>query len=130
MEWLVDNWYWVVGAIFLFILFRRATRSQKKPVVTQVRRNPTGRTLTKGEAEAAVAVIISKLTNALEQVVDDAVGRHYSRADRQKIAVGMIAVMTAEKIPLERLTNNPKLFAAVMLKSIASLTESGYISTR
>lgn len=77
---------------------------------------------------AVVGFLVTKLTGALEEVVDDTVGRHYDRQDRQKIAIGMVAVMVAEKISLERMTSDPALFATVMFKSIATLTRVGEIA--
>lgn len=135
MEWLADNWYWVVIVIFVFIFLWRITGRQKKPVTTtrprpravrQSRPQPGRQGLTQQEVDA----ILVKLTNALERVVDEVVGRHFTRTDRQKIALGMIAVMVAEKIPPDRLINNSKLFVAVMLKSIDTLAKTGQISVR
>lgn len=84
------------------------------------------RQISDAEAKKAIAVV----ANALEKVIDDVVGQTFGREDRQKIAVGMIAVMAAENISLNQLVNNEKTFAAVMLKSIAILKNSGQISGR
>jgi len=131
MEWLVENWLLVAGGILvLFFVYLRArpkkgSRSRRRKSSSSSR----GGQLSSAQ-KRAVAVLLSKLVNALEGVVDNTVGRHYAREDRKRIAVGMIAIITAEKISLERLISNKTLFAAVMLKSIASLTKMGMISAR
>jgi hypothetical protein len=84
----------------------------------------------KQPSDQEIAVMVAALVAALERAVDDTVGRNYSRPDRQKIAIGMVAVMMDDDIPLERLTSSPALFAMVMAKSIATLQSAGQISTR
>lgn len=83
-----------------------------------------------GTSDAETRRALAMLANALEKVIDDVIGRSFNRQDREKIAVGMIAVMAAESISIERLINDSTLFAAVMLQSIKILTESGEIHVR
>jgi hypothetical protein len=114
MQWLAENWLWVVGGVLLLVVIYVFTRP-KKP------RQPSDREM---------AAMVAGLVNALERVVDDAIGRNYSRTDRQKIAIGMVAVMMSQDISLDRLTSNPALFATVMAKSVATLQSAGEISVR
>ena len=114
MDWLAQNWIWVVGALVIVL------------IVYFVTRKPGSKKLSERDAER----IFSALVAALENAVDDTIGQHYTRQDRQKIAMGMIAVMATDEIPLERLISNKILFAAVMAKSVAALTSAGEISAR
>lgn len=120
MEWLAENWLWVAGGALILLLIYFFTRPRSKRT----------RELTRAEQERLAGVLMAKLTDALEGVVDDTIGRHYTRQDRKKIAMGMIAVMMADRISLEQLTSDRALFAAVMAKSVATLTAGGHISAR
>lgn len=114
MQWLNENWLWVVGGLLMLFLIYLFTRPKK-------RRQPT---------EREMAAIVATLVGALEEVVEDTIGSHYTRQDRQKIAVGMVAVMATDGITLEQLVSNKALFAMVMAKSVATLTAVGEISKR
>lgn len=139
MEWLSDNWIWVLagfGLLLLVFLWGRSrgsfpsnsTYTTPRPTPTRYAPStPTARP-TADQEMAIMGFLLSKLTDAMESVVDDTVGRHYNKQDRHKIAMGMVAVMASEKIPLDRMTADPALFAAVMIKSIATLTSVGEIS--
>lgn len=135
MDWLVDNWLFVGAGIVIVVLiyvFSQNSNSGSKQSTRSsgVSRSGSNRNLTEAEKDRAFGLLLTKLSEALETVVDDAVGRYYNRQDREKIAMGMIAVMAAESISLDRMTSDGKLFAEVMLKSIATLTQMGEISTR
>jgi hypothetical protein len=114
MEWLIQNWTWVAGAALIVFFIYLFTRKPRK------------RGLTDAEAKR----VMNALIDALENVVDDTIGQLYSRQDRQKIALGMIAVMAAEHISLEQLISSKTLFASVMAKSVAALTRTGQIVVR
>jgi hypothetical protein len=129
MEWLAENWLWVAGGALVLFLIYLFTRPKKSSRSSRGRSVPSTRRRQPSEQEV-VGVLLSKLVDALEGVVDDTVGRHYTREDRKRIAVGMVAIMTTQKISLERLVSDKSLFVAVMLKSIADLTKMGLISGR
>jgi hypothetical protein len=138
MEWLSENWLWVLaGLVLLYVVYRwgrsRSARSSSKnyisrPAPTRSAANTTSSRLTREQEMAAAGFLLSRLTEAMETVVDETVGRHYDKHDRHKIAMGMVAVMAAEEVSLERMTSEPALFAAVMIQSIATLTSVGEIS--
>jgi hypothetical protein len=142
MEWLADNWIWVLAGIGLLLLVflwgrsrgssssttNRATNSTVRPTPARYTSSPSPSQPNREQEMAIMGFLLSKLTDAMESIVDDTVGRHYNKQDRHKIAMGMVAVMAAEEIPLDRMTADPALFAAVMIKSIATLTSIGQIS--
>ena len=110
-QWLGENWTWSAAAVGILIVIYALTRP-KKP------------SFSNHNAGAIVAALVS----ALENVVDGTIGSHFSQVDRQKIAVGMIAVMATDNITLEQLISDKRLFAAVMAKSVATLVSAGEIS--
>lgn len=118
MAWLANNWIWILGgllvlaAVVVFVLSRRSGRRSSKGLdLDDMKR----------------AALVKALVDALEGVVEEAVGTRYGRKDRQKIAIGMLAVMVTEDISLEQLTSDKKLFVAVMLKSMTVLWGEGMI---
>ena len=113
MQWFTDNWLLIVGVLLVLVLIYMFTRPKKKKLT-----------------DREMAAIVAALINALERVVDDTIGRDYSRQDRQKIAMGMVAVMMMDDISLEQITSNPAIFAAVMAKSVATLQATGEITRR
>jgi hypothetical protein len=123
MDWLADNWMWVVGGVLVVAAVFVLIRSQ---VSSGSRRKGKRSELSDSEKKK----LVKALVDALEGVVDDVIGRDYGRKDREKIAMGMIAVMAADDITLKQLTSNEALFAAVMLKSVKILSDKGIISKR
>ena len=123
MDWLTDNWMWVVGgvlvvaAVFVLIRSQVSSGSRRKGKLSKL-------------SDSEKKKLVKALVDALEGVVDDVIGRDYGRKDREKIAMGMIAVMAADDITLKQLTSNEALFAAVMLKSVKILSDKGIISRR
>lgn len=119
MAWLASNWIWILGgllvlaAVVVFILSRRSGRRGSKGLDLD---------------DMEQAVLVKALVDALEGVVEDALGTRYGHKDRQKIAIGMVAVMAADDISLERLSSDKKVFVAVMLKSMTVLRQKGIIS--
>ena len=123
MDWLTDNWMWVVGGVLVVAAVFVLIRSQ---VSSGSRRKGKRSKLSDSEKKK----LVKALVDALEGVVDDVMGKDYGRKDREKIAMGMIAVMAADDITLKQLTSNEALFAAVMLKSVKILSDKGIISRR
>ena len=123
MNWLADNWMWVVGgvlvvaAVFVLIRSQVSSGSRRKGKLSKL-------------SDSEKKKLVKALVDALEGVVDDVIGKDYGRKDREKIAMGMIAVMAADDITLKQLTSNEALFAAVMLKSVKILSDKGIISKR
>ena len=123
MNWLADNWMWVVGgvlvvaAVFVLIRSQVSSGSRRKGKLSKL-------------SDSEKKKLVKALVDALEGVVDDVIGKDYGRKDREKIAMGMIAVMAADDITLKQLTSNEALFAAVMLKSVKILSDKGIISRR
>lgn len=115
MDWLVENWVWVAGGVILIVLVYIFTRPKEKK-------------LSKKEQKQMAEFVVG-LTNVLEEVVDDAIGQRYNREDRKKIAMGMMAIIVTEKIPLERLKEQV-LLMAIMARSVEVLTAQGEITTR
>jgi hypothetical protein len=115
MDWLIENWVWVVGGVLVLVLVFVFTRPKEKKLSKKKQ---------KQMAEAVVGLI-----GLFEKLVDDAIGQRYNREDRNKIAVGMVAIVVAENISPERLTDKV-LLMAVMAKSVDTLTSTGEISTR
>lgn len=119
MAWLANNWIWIVGGLIVLVA-----------VVVFVRSRRSGRggsgDLDLDEMERAA--LVRALIDALEGVIEEAIGTRYGRKDRQKIAIGMVAVMAGEDISLEQLRSDKKLFVAVMLKSMTMLWEQGIIA--
>jgi hypothetical protein len=76
-----------------------------------------------------MAEMVVGMTNALEEMVDDAIGQRYNREDRKKIALGMMAIIVADNIPLERLKERVILMA-IMARAVEVLTAQGEITTR
>ena len=124
MTWLSENWIWVAGAllvVFLIYLFTRPRQPQRR----------SGASLGLSSVdERTVAFLVARISASLQSVVDETVGSHYSSADRQKIAVGMVAIMATDGISLDRIASDGALFGIVMLKSIATLTHLGEITAR
>lgn len=137
MEWLSNNWLWVlIGLVLLYLVYRWGrSYGSSSPNTNTIRTSTPTRSMpstsssrpSKEQEMAVMGFLVSKLSEALEGVVDGTVGRHYDKQDRQKIAMGMIAVMAADKISLDRMSSDPALFATVMIKSIAMLTQRGEI---
>lgn len=132
MEWVMDNWIWIVGAVVLVYLINVFTRkpATNKPARRPVQRAPAQRSSNRQLSQQDADRIFNALLQALENVVDDTIGKHYSRQDRQKIAMGMLAVMATENISLEQLVSNKMMFLAVMAKSVDALTKSGVVTQR
>lgn len=120
MAWFTQNWLWVVGGVILLGFIYQFTRPKKKKL----------KDLSDEQKNRLVAAILSKITNELEEVVDDAIGQHFRREDRHKIAMGMVAVMMGRGITPEQLTANKELFVKVMLEAIAILVSQGQIAPR
>lgn len=118
MDWFIDHWYWIAGAFLLFLFIRYMGQPSSSST-------PQSSKLTSAQQDLLV-----KLIDALENVVDETVGRHYTRTDRQKIALGMVLIMATDDISPDKLIKTPGVFSEVMLRAIAALTANGQISTR
>ena len=105
----MDNWGWfgaaVVGVLFVYLLTKISEKRKKR-----------------AEAERLLKYIID-LMHAFEEIVTEILGTQYSVEERQRIAIGMVAVAIGEGIPFDRLASDRELFSAVLVKSIQLTTE-------
>lgn len=109
MNWITDNWYWILGGLLL-VGFLWSKRSQA-PKLTQ----------------AQAAALVDALIDTFDSILTTLLPERYSASDRRKIAVGMVAVMAARKISLDSMKNNPSLVVAVAAQSAAILAQEGHI---
>jgi len=105
----MDDWGWIVagvaGLIVVYAWTRAADKRKKR-----------------AQAEKVLKAIM-EMMHAFEEIVKETIGSRFSTEDRRKIAAGMVVVVIAERIPIERLAADRELFAAVLLKSIQLTTQ-------
>jgi hypothetical protein len=123
-SWLANNWGWLVLAAIVVIVFIAYSRKGQSSTNRYRPGKSSSGGLNLNQEESAA---LNALVNVLEEIVDKVVGSTYSSGDKRKIAIGMVAVMASDNIKLETLANDSKLFAEVMVKSMAHLTKSGEI---
>ena len=123
-SWLANNWGWLVLAAIVVIVFIAYSRKGQSSTNRYRPSKSSSGGLNLNQEESAA---LNALVNVLEEIVDKVVGSTYSSGYKRKIAIGMVAVMASDNIKLENLANDSKLFAEVMVKSMAHLTKSGEI---
>jgi hypothetical protein len=126
-SWLANNWIWLVVAAVVVIIVIVSSRKGKSSSSSYRFSGGSSGNLNLNQEESAA---LNALVNVLEEIVDKVVGTTYSSGDKRKIAIGMVAVMASDNVKLETLANDSKLFAEVMVKSMAHLTQSGEIHAR
>ena len=114
MNTLQENWIWVVAAVVIVGGIYALTKAGHK------RRQHA-------EAKKYLTAIVA-LIDTFQEVVRETIGSHYTREDRTKIAIGMVAVMLAEKISVEQMSEDRAVFASVLMKSVVVLTRQNEIS--
>jgi len=118
-SWLANNWGWLaVAAVIVIIVIAVSRKGQSSSS-----KGSSGNLNLNQEESAA----LNSLINVLEEIVDKVLGTTYSPGDKRKIAIGMVAVMASDHVKLETLANDSKIFAEVMVKSMAHLTKTGEI---
>ena len=126
-SWLANNWIWLVVAAVVVIIIVAASQKGKGSSSGYRSSGSSSSGLNLNQEESAA---LNSLVNVLEEIVDKVVGTTYSPGDKRKIAIGMVAVMASDNVKLEALANDSKLFAEVMVKSMAHLTQSGEIHAK
>ncbi|HPH95207.1 MAG TPA: hypothetical protein PKW33_03510 [Anaerolineaceae bacterium] len=111
MDWLAQNWYWVVGAVILIIIVAVSINRTRKPKVS----------------DQQVGEMVVALVNAFDEILESFLSTKYSKADRKKIAIGMVAIMATDKISLDDMKRNPDMVINIAAKSAAMLTQQGEI---
>jgi hypothetical protein len=109
MDWLSQNWIWVLAAILAAVIVVRGSRSR------QAGQHPS-------------RVLLAAILSAFYDIIVEVLGRQYSPQDCQKIAVGMVAVMAMERLTLQDLERNPNLVLEVAAKSAVILSKNGAIA--
>lgn len=125
--WLADNWIWLVVAAIAVIIIIVVSRKGQSPSSQPWKSGRSSGNLTLNQDESRA---LNSLVDVLEEIVDKVVGSTYSSGDKRKIAIGMVAVMASENIKLEKLAEDSKMFAEVMVKSMAHLTKTGEIHAK
>jgi hypothetical protein len=121
MNWLAQNWFFVVAIIIaLFFVFgakgQTDKRRQARSVVGSVQ---AGQYQDQRE-------LMQKILDFMDDAINVATSNKYSSQQRIKIAAGMIALMYYQKLSPEKLFN-PSVFAALMLRTIEILTKEGLL---
>jgi hypothetical protein len=111
MNWLLHNWIWVLIGVVVLALAVKALSAKKN-------------TLSNSQA----ALLANALIDAFDDILANLLGSRFSYTDRRKIAAGMVAVMAAERITLERMRRDPELVVLVAAKSAALLAQCGEIT--
>jgi len=109
MNWLDDNWGWLVagavGVAVVYVISKVAEKRKKRAQAKQV------------------LEFIVGLMHTFEAIIAETVGDVYNRENRQKIAAGMMIIVMSDTVPLERLREKA-VFEMVLIKAIKMLTES------
>ena len=67
----------------------------------------------------------TKLTTALETVIEEVFDRHFTKTECRVIAMGMLTYALAKNIPVMRLFEDSKVFIEVMAGAVAIMVEKG-----
>lgn len=109
MNWLTNNWYWILAGI-VFILFI-VGKASKKPEISR---------------ESAER-LVDRLIETFDSILANVLGCRISASDRRKIAIGMVAIMAAKGITIEMMQKDPQTVVNMALESAALLLQHGEI---
>jgi predicted membrane protein len=120
MEWLAQNWFFVVvGIILIFIIFapqKQKKRKQKKAIVESI---SSGQYSNERE-------LMDRIVNAIGDVIEKVTGNTYTKMQRIKIATGMIALMHHQNVTPKKFFE-PETFVALMMVSIRVLEKENLL---
>lgn len=111
MDWVTANWQWIVAMVVGLLIVRSVIRRQLQATMRR---------------QALVSAAMIAL-DELERIVEMRVGCYFSTVDRQKIAVGMMAVLIDWKVTPSELQRSPQLIDQAMLASMGMMAQHGEI---